>query len=145
MDDHDLYLTCKLSKCHHTINFSMNDKLARWFADGKNPPVRVFALITTSARWLLRSQMYSPNTCVHVVWHAPLAVHQHEGWYTAKVCLQDKWPTNLWEKHAQETLSMWRQYNVSPKVARILWIRCVYLIKYYQYIIIIYYHKIIFC
>lgn len=27
IDDHDLYLTCKLSKCHHNINFSMNNKL----------------------------------------------------------------------------------------------------------------------
>lgn len=121
MDDCDLYLTYKISKCHHPINFSMNDKLAHWFADGKNVLDRVFALIATSARWLLRSQMYSTNTCVHVVWQCSIGC--------LSTCVQiycqslpaGRWPTNLWEK---ETLSMFRKYNIRLKAVGVLWMSC---------------------
>lgn len=39
--------------------------ICRW---GKILPLRVFTLIGTPARWLLVSQMYCTDTCVHVVW-----------------------------------------------------------------------------
>lgn len=63
--------------------------------------------------------------------YAPLTVYQHECWYTAKVCLQNKWPTSVWEKtHQGGTQSMLIKYNFSWRVVRNLWMRCVQLIIY---------------
>lgn len=121
MDDHDLYLTCKLSKCNHPINFSKNDKLARWSADGRIPPVRVFALITTSARWLLRSQMNGTNTCVHVVWPRSIG------------CQSPRAPIDCRGRPAEYTSNKpvgQNTVHVEERAVRTQGMRCVELIKH---------------
>lgn len=94
---------------------------------GECPPVRVFALIKTSARWLARSHVHSTNTCILVVWLCSIGFPST---YVQIYCLQDKWPTNLWEKtHLEETQSMFRKYSWSWRV-RGLWLGFVQFIIY---------------
>lgn len=101
---------------------------------GKNALVRVFALIMTSARWLLRSQMYSTNTCIHVVWLCSIGC--------LSTCVQiycqglpvgemTNKPVGGKKTHPEETQSMFRKYNFSWKVVRGLWMRWVWLIIYH--------------
>lgn len=55
------------SKRHHRIYFAVNDKLARWFADGEKWPARVCSLWWQPERdGRCRSQMCGNNTCVRV-------------------------------------------------------------------------------